>query len=593
MPATETTSRQTLLAQIAQICAEQGLTNVVISPGSRSAPLTAAFASHPVMQCRVVYDERSAAYIALGLAQQTGRPTILICTSGTAALNYTPAVAEAFYQRVPLLILTADRPPEWIDQQDNQAIHQDRLYEPHLRASYSFPTDLSHPDARWHARRVFGEAIARCTHPVAGPVHINVPLREPLYVMEGGKEGNEGKPESSQGSSETAGRVVWMAGQAALTGESWAELMPQWQAARRKLIVAGMNRPEPRLQDALHTLGERSDVAVIADITANLFPHGTLLCHADALLGAKKLAVLADLQPDLVVSFGGPVTSKAIKQFLRSAHPSAHWRVQPAGPVPDTYQNLTHLLPAEPAGFFEQLVDRLSANNSATNYASDWRSLEQQAAVAIARFLQAAPFGEFKACWQVMQALPAGSVLQLGNSMPIRYANLISLAPQSVLAGVYGNRGVSGIDGTVSTAVGAALASDRLTTLITGDLALFYDRNGLWHRHLPPNLRIVVLNNHGGGIFDIIDGPNRLPPTLHETYFLTPQPLTAQRTAADHELDYLHAADDDGLHSALSRFFQPSERPVIMEVETTMAVNTRIFEQFRQMIAAIGPAAPR
>ncbi|MCB0256372.1 MAG: 2-succinyl-5-enolpyruvyl-6-hydroxy-3-cyclohexene-1-carboxylic-acid synthase [Anaerolineae bacterium] len=585
MTASDFNLRQSHLALLAQLCAESGLSNVIISPGSRSAPLTATFASHSAFQCRVVYDERSAGYIALGIAQQTNLPTILICTSGTAALNYTPAVAEAYYQQVPLLLLTADRPPEWIDQQDNQAIHQERLYEPHLQASYTFPSDISHPDARWHVRRLLSEAIARCTRPVAGPVHINVPLREPLYPPPEGKEGNEGKQDSEGAAPGNA--AVWLSVHPQLTDAGWTTLTAHWQKARRKLVVAGMHRPNSRLRTALHTLSQRADTAVIADITANLFPDATPLVHADAILSANAPAVLASLQPDLIVSYGGPVTSKSFKQFLRNVSPQAHWRLQPAGPVPDTYQNLTHVLPVEPESFFMELTSRLETDRSASSYVEDWRRLEQEASTTIDRFLDAAPFGEFKASWQVLRVLPAGSVLQLGNSMPIRYANLIGLSPQTVLAGVYSNRGTSGIDGTVSTAVGAALASGRLTTLITGDLAFFYDRNGLWHDHLPSNLRIVLLNNHGGGIFDIIDGPGRLPRALQETYFLTPQRLTAERTAADHGLNYWYANDEDGLLAALPRFFQPSDRPGILEIETKMAVNSQVFSEFKRMIETL------
>ncbi len=587
MPASDVALRQTLLAQVAQRCAHFGLTNAIISPGSRSAPITAAFAANPSFQCRVVYDERSAGYIALGIAQQTGLPTVLVCTSGTAALNYAPAVTEAFYQQIPLLILTADRPPEWIDQQDNQAIHQGRLYEPHLLASFSFPLDLAHPDAQWHALRLVDEALTRCTQPIPGPVHINVPLREPLYPEAGGSRNQS--PDVNVAAPRRP--IHWMAARPELTDESWETLLAQWQVAGRKLIVAGMHRPDPRLQAGLHALSQRADVAVIGDITANVFTAGTALVHADAVLGTRSQASLAALQPELIVSFGGPVTSKYIKQFLRGSQPVAHWRIQPAGPAPDTYQNLTQVLPAEPSDFFAQLAHRTEPARPPASYAANWYRLEQEAFPAITDFLDAAPFGEFKACRQVMQHLPAGSVLQLGNSMPIRYANLIGLTPQPVLAGVYGNRGVSGIDGAISTAVGAALASERITTLIIGDLGFFYDRNGLWHSHLPANLRIVLLNNHGGGIFDIIDGPNRLPAALHQTYFLTPQPLTARRTAADHGLDYLHAADDLSLHGALGSFFQPGARPAILEIETDMAVNTEVFDQFKRMLTVIGSGA--
>jgi 2-succinyl-5-enolpyruvyl-6-hydroxy-3-cyclohexene-1-carboxylate synthase len=339
------------------------------------------------------------------------------------------------------------------------------------------------------------------------------------------------------------------------------------------------------LRSALGSLSGRPDVAVIADITANLFPDGTPLHHGDAILGTRQPETLRRLEPDLVISFGGPVTSKYVKQFLRTCG-APHWRIQPAGVAPDTYQTVTHVLSVQPADFFAELAQRTVALPAAPDYAANWHQLEAAAVQRLDAFLAAAEFGEFRAVQEVMAALPAGSRLQIGNSMPIRYANLVGRA-EGRLASVNSNRGTSGIDGAVSTAVGAALAGDGLTTLLVGDLGFFYDRNGLWHGHVPANLRIVLLNNHGGGIFDIIDGPNRLPAGLYQTYFLTPQPLTAARTAADHGLDYHHAIDAASLEVVLATFFAPGPRPALLEIETDMAVNSQVFRQFKEMIAQL------
>jgi 2-succinyl-5-enolpyruvyl-6-hydroxy-3-cyclohexene-1-carboxylate synthase len=197
------------------------------------------------------------------------------------------------------------------------------------------------------------------------------------------------------------------------------------------------------------------------------------------------------------------------------------------------------------------------------------------------------PFGEFRAVQLVLDALPGGGLLQLGNSMPIRYANFVGVNPEHAPFQVNANRGASGIDGCVSTAVGAASTTSALTTLIVGDLAFFYDRNGLWQRALPPNLRIVLLNNHGGGIFDIIDGPNRLDADTRTTYFLTPQPLSAQRTALDHGLRYHYAAHEEDLLAALPAFFAQSGGAALLEVETEMAINRRVFQAFREMVGSL------
>ena len=572
--------RLSVLHALAQLCVDQGITDFIIAPGSRSAPLTAVLTQQAGLRCRVVYDERAAGYIALGMAQQSGRPVGLVCTSGTAAVNLAPAVVEAFYQGVSLLVLTADRPAEWIDQQDNQAIRQRGLYEPHTRASYELPVDLAHPDARWHALRMLNEAIERARGPLPGPVHVNVPLREPLYP-------ELARSETGQSRAEGGSRIDVLPSSPQLSAQAWDNLLAAWQVATRKLIVAGMYPPDERLRQALHGLSQQPDVAVIADITANLFPDGTPLHHGDAILGTRQEQTLRSLQPDLVVSFGGPVTSKYVKQHLRGYPPQAHWRVQPAGVAPDTYQTLTHVIPMQPGDFFSELAQRSSGANARADYAGAWQRLETEAARRIEQFLHSAPFGEFWAMRQVVQALPPNSRVQVGNSMPIRYANLIGHASETRLGSVNSNRGTSGIDGAVSTAVGAALASNDLTTLIVGDLGFFYDRNGLWHPHVPANLRIVLLNNHGGGIFDVIDGPDRLPADLRREFFLTPQPLTAERTCADHGLDYVHAADAAGLEDALKTFFSPSSRAALLEIETDMATNSQVFRQFKAMIAQL------
>ncbi len=559
-----------------QVCIDKGVRDFVVAPGSRSAPVTTALARRPEITLRVVFDERAAGYIALGMAQQVRRPVGLVCTSGTAAVNFGPAVVEAFYQRVPLLVLTADRPPEWIDQQDNQAIHQDGLYAPHIRYQATLPMDDGHPDTHWHAQRLMTEALDATQSLIPGPVHINVPLREPLYAP----------PAYRPTLTAERAAAIRLPVRPALDAAAWALLRSQWQRAERKLIVAGMIPADTALHHALRTVQTDPSVAVFADVTANLWPHAAPLVHADVALGTQDPATLDRLSPDLVVYLGGPVTSKYLKQLLRKRPPPALWRIQPEGAAPDPYQATTLTIPMLPADFLTDLAAHVTPAIQ-SDYAQDWTRLDQQAATALAHLLDREPFGEFHALQQVLHALPEGSLLQVGNSMPIRYANFAGIAPGHVPAQVNANRGTSGIDGTVSTAVGAALASGKLTTLLVGDLAFFYDRNGLWHRHLPSNLRIVLLNNHGGGIFDIIDGPNRLDAETRTEFFLTPQPLTAQRTAQDHGLAYTLARSAADVQAALAGFFDPAAGAALLEIETDMATNRAVFQAFRGMVAGL------
>jgi 2-succinyl-5-enolpyruvyl-6-hydroxy-3-cyclohexene-1-carboxylate synthase len=561
------------LANLADLCARHGLREIIVSPGSRSAPLTMAFARHPHLRCRVVMDERAAGFIALGLAQQTQTPVGLVCTSGTAALNYAPAVVEAFYQHVPLLLFTADRPPEWIDQQDGQAIHQPNIFGPHCRAGFELPVDVLHPHAQWHAGRIISEAFHRATGPLPGPVHINVPLREPLYPA----PGQQFDPQPG------LRPIRALPPHPTLSAADWQAVTSTWQQAGKKLVVGGMQPPQPG--DGLAALMADPAAAVIADLTANLHQRGAAAClpQWDMALGRKPAQTLAGLAPDLLVTFGGPVVSKYLKLFLRQFKPAEHWHLSPGGEMIDTYQSLTRVIPVEAGTFFDTLARTAPAPAGGSTYRDSWLALESAARPHLAAFLADTPFGEFKAVQMVLQALPEPSRLQLSNSMPIRYANFIGLAGRDVA--VHCNRGASGIDGCVSTAVGAALATDQLTTLITGDLAFFYDRNALWHRHVPANLRVVLLNNHGGGIFKLIDGPANLPPAELEEYFFTPQPLNARRTAADHHCDYFACDNAAALQQHLAEFFKPGPRPALLEIDTDSAVNTAVFQQFKAMLA--------
>ncbi len=302
-----------------QVCAAKGVREFVVAPGSRSAPLTIAAARHPKLTLRVIYDERSAGYVALGLAQQLQRPVALVCTSGTAAVNFAPAVVEAYYQQIPLLVFTADRPPEWIDQQDNQAIHQSGLYAPHVRASYALPADDDHTDSAWYVTRMMSEAVERTQTWPPGPVHINVPLREPLYP-----------PPTHRPAFADDIRIPDQAEtRPQLTDRAAEEICSTWQSATRKLIVVGPHPHDARLHAALKSLADDPSVAIFADITANCFPDVAPLMHADIALGSRDPELLDALQPNLVVNFGGPITSKNLKQFLRRHAPAHLWRVQP------------------------------------------------------------------------------------------------------------------------------------------------------------------------------------------------------------------------------------------------------------------------
>ncbi|MBC3538169.1 2-succinyl-5-enolpyruvyl-6-hydroxy-3-cyclohexene-1-carboxylic-acid synthase [Rufibacter sediminis] len=558
---------------IAEICVRKGVEDIVLSPGSRCAPLTLAFARHPKLRVRTVPDERSAAFIGLGIAQQTGKPVVLVCTSGTAAYNYAPAVAEAFYQNIPLLVLTADRPPEWIDQLDGQTIRQSHIYGGHVKRSFDFPVDTKHVDAQWYAARLLNEALNEAMAFPEGPVQVNIPLREPFYP----------EPGEEFAYSSNVKIIEELPSGFGLPAQSWETLNQELKQYKRVLVVAGQGKRDEALHQEVLRFCQANGAVFVTDTISNQQVAGETINFHDVFLGAKHLHSADALQADLLITFHKSLISKNLKLFLRKQTNLQHWHVQPAGMVADTFQSLTRIIRTTPQDFFRQVAEGEENLSHPSDFAQTWTELDQRAKAFLEGFQENSPFSEFKACHQVLRNLPAHSILHLANSMSVRYANLIGVADLEGVE-VCANRGTSGIDGSTSTAVGSALSTEKLVTLLTGDMAFLYDRNALWHNYLPHNLRVVVLNNHGGGIFRMIEGP-RSQPELRP-FFETEQRLTAQKTAEDMGFQYLQASDAASLAALLPSFFNPSAGPQLLEIETSSPENFAIFEAYRKQVAS-------
>ncbi|RSK31768.1 2-succinyl-5-enolpyruvyl-6-hydroxy-3-cyclohexene-1-carboxylic-acid synthase [Hymenobacter metallilatus] len=610
---------------IPEICAQLGITDVVLSPGSRCAPLTIAFARHPAITVRTVPDERAAAFIGLGLAQSQRRAVALVCTSGTAGLNYAPAVAEAYFQQIPLVVFTADRPPEWIDQLDGQTIRQTDLYGAHAKGSFTFPADTTHPDAQWHAARLVSEAIELAEQFPAGPVQVNVPLREPFYP----KQGEELQFGPVRVTRELPGSPV-------LPAAVLQELAAAIRSTSRVLVVAGQHPYHADLLLALRRFAAAYQVPVVGDLIANLHlpaaagydQRNRPLGRQDVFMAVPEPGLKEALKPELLITFGQSLISKALKLYLRNARPAQHWHIQPAGAVADTFQSLTKIVRMEPLDFFELLPVALPSPHSlapspggeapqaytaapdATRvapvprltwpgggahlteaeatakgaYLRPWQAAENWADGFLREFMGQSnqPFNEFTAIYRALQHLPDHAALHLANSMAVRYANILGL-PAGRMVEVFANRGTSGIDGCTSTAVGAALARpDRPVVLLTGDVAFFYDRNAFWHNYPTPNLRVILLNNHAGGIFRLIDGPRQQPEL--EEFFETRQSLRAENTARDFGLRYLPVSTFAELESALPVFFAAESGAALLEITTSSPTNAEFFEQYRAQV---------
>lgn len=559
---------------IAEICAQKGITEAVMCPGSRCAPITSAFVAHQKINTRTFSDERSAAFIANGIALTKEHPVVLVCTSGSAAYNFAPAIAEAYYQHIPIVILTADRPQEWIDQFDGQTIRQQNIYGGHVKKFYQLPQDYNHQDSIWHINRSVNEAINLSRQFPKGPVHINIPLREPLYPANG---------ETIKFSSHL--RII-----ESLPGSMQLQdleaLITIFSSTNKILMVAGQQDLNSMFADELDAFSKQHHIPVVADVISNLHALSHSITHADAMLGQCKPDNKKALQPELLITFGKSLISKNLKLFLRDYQPENHWHIQPGDDVADTFKSLTLVVPVTPLTFirqFDKIVSKKGFDGQKReNYYRLWEAEEHRTLRATKTFFSAPQLNEFSLVHEIIRNAPQPSHLHLANSMAVRYANFIGLQDQQKEIAVFANRGTSGIDGSTSTAVGHALASGKPTILITGDMAFFYDRNAFWHNYKLPNLRIVVLNNHGGAIFNMIEGPSQLPEA--DEYFITNQKLTARSIALEYDFDYLKLDSLKKIKNLIKDFFDFDGRTKILEIESSAEEARIVLNNFKKQI---------
>ena len=545
---------------LAHICHQKGIKHAVISPGSRNAALTIAFARHPEIKCYSVPDERSAAFIALGMSLKTNTPTVLICTSGSAALNYAPAVAEAYFNQVPLLILSADRPPEWIGQRDGQTIFQADLFGKHVKKSFVYPSLAEGIKAQGH--KIINNAINTCMAEGMGPVHINIPFREPFYPSQ----------EITYEYNQSLKTIEFPSN----ISESWKKELVQVSKFSKILIVVGQSQVNPNIIESLSLLTDEYQIPIVADIISNVNNVEGIISSQDMFL---KSYDNDDLQPDLLITIGMSVISKSLKLYLRQFKPKAHWHVRNESTAPDTYKCLTKHFKADADKFLKELGKSLINTNVESAFNSSWQKINSATKVHIEEF-RSSSFSDFDGYKKVLASLPANSDLHLANSMAVRYANAIGLSPGQRIE-VYSNRGTSGIDGSNSTAVGTALMSERPTFLLTGDMAFLYDRNAFWHNHLPDNLSIVVFNNHGGGIFRMIDGPSQQPEL--EEFFETRQLKDAKLLAVEFEFEYFACHNESELDQNLATFIKPGKRK-ILEIFTNAEESKQAYKElFRNL----------
>jgi 2-succinyl-5-enolpyruvyl-6-hydroxy-3-cyclohexene-1-carboxylate synthase len=502
------------LDHLATLLHTAGITRWVVSPGSRNAPIVAGLLRHGGFELHSFPDERSAAFAALGMSMGEKYPTGILCTSGSAVLNLYPAICEAYYQRIPLLVLTADRPAELVDQWDGQTIHQKDVFEKHILGSFEVP-EMDDDYSTLLLEKMVFEAVELAVTPLQGPVHINVPLRDPIY------SGLEEPFEAIEVENPFTPR--W----SDFPEIDAAVLYANLQHYKKILLLVGQSLPNVHASLALDKLS--SQYPIFADITSNQSLHAVDGWEA----ALSSTAIPDEMLPELIISIGLSFVSKPLKKFLQRGENIEHWHIAPAGFVGDPFLTDPETKNTDPSLFLQAMA--MYENQNCTEYAAAWRAIcaDKAADVVHWQHLKKHHVTEFKMVRQVLQNAGKKNAIHLGNSMPVRYACWTGKSE----AEIYANRGTSGIDGSLSTALGYAISrSDQQVICITGDIGFFYDSNAFWCDKIPANLKVILLNNAGGKIFEFIDGPEQEPGL--KKFIQTPHHFTAQHIAAHYGIAY-------------------------------------------------------
>lgn len=546
------TDKKSIL-QLAALLKAHGIRKIVLCPGSRNIPIVQTLANIPDFTCYPMTDERSAGFFALGLALHGGTPAAVCCTSGTALLNLHPAVAEAFYQQVPLVVISADRPAAWIGQMDGQTLPQPGVFGSLVKKSVDLP-EVDSEESEWYCNRLINEALLELNHHGKGPVHINVPISEPFFKLPVTE-----LPEV---------RVITRYQGLSVYDKDYQPLIDRLNRYQRRMAVVGqMNLIY--LFDKRYTKMLYKHFAWFTENISNQTVPGVPIRNIEPLLCSMNFETQQKMRPELLITYGGHIISKRLKKFLRRHPPVEHWHIAPDGEVVDLYGSLTTVIEMDPFEFLEKIAPMME--NRTPEYPRQWEALSK--AIPQAQF----DYSEMSAIGAVIKNLPAPCSLHLANSSVVRYAQLFDI-PANVE--ILSNRGTNGIEGSLSTALGYATASDKLNYLFIGDLSFFYDMNALWNSNYGANIRILLLNNEGGEIFHALPGLE-----LHENarrFVTATHCTTAKAWAEDRGFEYLSAHNGEELNAAVTVFTQASvtNRPILLEVFTDKNLDIEMLKEY-------------
>lgn len=553
--------------------ADAGVEHVVVSPGSRSTPLAIAAELCGRLRTWIQLDERAAGFFALGLAKASGRPAVLVCTSGTAAANYLPAIVEAHHARVALIVATADRPSELRDFGAGQTIEQTGLYGHHARWRVEVPIAAAGREALQHATLLAARAVEQAVARPAGAVHLNWPLRQPLAPtptalaalfagVSGSPDGAVQRPTAAtaDGSARAAAAICGLRfsrAEPTAGARDIDELASLVAGCARGVICAGPMTADDRLAAAIARFATRAGWPLLADPASSLrcgpWVDGSLVLATGDLL-SRAPGFGADHRPQVVVRIGDAPVSKAQRLWLEAAMPDAVWWLDEGGQWGEPSRQATRVVRGGASSLLEAVAERLpAARDGGQSWPASFSAASRRGSAALDQSLaEPGSFGGLAVARAVARAMPAGSPLFVSNSMPIRLLDLALACRREPLL-VFCNRGASGIDGVTSTALGVAAASDRPGVLFTGDLAFLHDLSGLLlARREAIALAIVVLDDGGGGIFSFLPIAEQGEAVAFERLFRTPHGIDLARAAALFEIAYHAVGSGPELEAALA-----------------------------------------
>lgn len=545
-------SKKNILQTVALIKAYD-IKNIVLSPGSRNAPIIQTFSQDTFFDCHVIVDERNAAFYALGIIQAKQCPVIICCTSGSALLNYAPAVSEAFYQQLPLIVITADRSEQWIGQMDGQTLPQPGIFGSMVKKSINLP-EINNDTEEWYCNRLLNEALISCTTNSLGPVQINIPISEPLFDYS-----TTVLPEVR--------KIHYAKVQKRVNIEYYAE---KWRLSSKRVIVIGQMFYSKQLIETIEKFAENHNCIILAEYLSNCI-SSKFIFNFDTILYKLTDEEKEKYKPDLLIMLGGHIVSKRLKHFFRQYKPKSHWLLTKSGEVVDLFQSLTDILEVDEIEFLSDLQENIQPKEKNT-FSDIWKNATSQIDAPSNKI----NYSDIWVTGEFLKAIPKGSNIHLANSSTVRNAQLYPINPS---LRIFCNRGINGIESTLPTTVGFAAVHSKPVYLIIGDLSFFYGLNALWNINHIQNLRILLINNGGGGIFHLLPGLNKSE-SLHE--FVAAQHITeSENWVKAAGFQYLSSRNKQEFNKHLAIFTDEHlKQSIILEVIVDMNTCKTTFQEY-------------